>query len=770
MVERTGPQEPRVRLRLLVTGTVQGVGFRPFVFHLAGKYGLGGTVLNTGAGVAIEVEGPAGRVQSFCRELCLHPPRLARIESLKACLLPAQGDRLFTIADSRTGTEREVSVPPDVALCPDCRREVFDPRDRHYLYPFTNCTNCGPRFTIVRDVPYDRSRTSMAGFAMCPECRREYEDPADRRFHAQPVACPRCGPQVELVDGRGRRVAGPDDWREATWERLLAGAIVAVKGLGGFHLACNAADPAPVALLRRRKGRDHKPFAVMARDLETVRRCCLVNETEERLLTSPAAPIVVLERRPDWPLPEELAPNLRTLGVMLPYTPLHCLLLEGPLELLVMTSANRSELPLIKDNREVLEQLAEVVDFVLWHDRPIVNRCDDSVVMVVGDAPRFIRRSRGYVPEGITVPRFSEKAVLGIGGEMKNAFCLLKGEKAFFSQHLGEMEYVEGQEFLLEALERWQRILDVSVQVIGFDLHPNYATRLLAREIAAEARVGVQHHHAHLASCLAENGETGPALGLILDGTGYGTDGNLWGFEVISGDYRGFSRHYHLRYLPLPGGEVAVRHPWRTAVALLSRWLGDAGEDLAYRLWGRTRGRDLETVLNLIRAGVNCPLACGCGRLFDAVAALLGLGETSTYEGQLAAELSELVPSGAQSEPLEPYPYSFAGEELDLEPTVSALWEDYRAGTEKAKVAKRFHDTLVCLLVEAAERARQETGLHKVALSGGTWQNRYLLSRVEAELANHGFAVLTHRLVPANDGGLALGQALVADRRWRECA
>ncbi|MGB9887647.1 MAG: carbamoyltransferase HypF [Moorellales bacterium] len=756
-------------MRLLITGTVQGVGFRPYVYHLARKHRLGGTVLNTSTGVIIEVEGPAERVQAFCSDLRFRPPQLARIETFRLVAVPPQGQRDFSIAESQVESEREVSVPPDVAICPDCRREIFDPADRHYLYPFTNCTNCGPRFTIVREVPYDRARTSMAAFTLCPDCSREYHDPADRRFHAQPVACPRCGPQVELVDSRGRPVAGPQDWRRAVWERLVSGAIVAVKGLGGFHLACNATDSGAVANLRRRKGRDRKPFAVMARDLATVRRYCLANPLEEELLTSPAAPIVILERRPDCGLPPELAPNLRTLGVMLPYTPLHLLLLEeGPLDLLVMTSANLSELPLVKDNQEVLNRLGEVVDFVLWHNRPIINRCDDSVVMVVGEAVRFSRRSRGYVPQGLIVPRFSDRVVLGIGGEMKNAFCLLKGERAFLSQHLGEMEYLEGQDFLREACLRWQNLLDVKAEVVAFDLHPDYVTRRLALEMPAEAHIGVQHHHAHLASCLAENRETGPALGLILDGTGYGSDGHLWGFEILSGDYLDFTRHFHLRYLPLPGGEVAVRNPWRTAAGALAGWLGEEGQAIARQVWGPGRGHELEMVLNLVQTGFNTPLACGCGRLFDVVAALLGLGEVSSYEGQLAIELSELVPAEAVSQPLEPYPYRISGEELDLGPALAALWEDYRVGTAKPKVAKRFHDTLIQVLLEATLRTAAATGLRQVVLSGGTWLNRYLLQRTEEELVRAGFTVLTHRQVPANDGGLALGQALIADRRWRQ--
>lgn len=765
---KASADEQTICVRLLVKGTVQGVGFRPFVYHLAQKYQLGGQVLNTSRGVVIEVEGPAQKVAAFARELRHNPPRLARIDGVEEEAVPSRGYTGFTILESRGEAERRVTVPPDVATCEDCRREIFDPRDRHYLYPFTNCTNCGPRFTIVRDIPYDRARTSMAGFPMCEACAREYHDPADRRFHAQPVACPACGPEVELVDRSGRRVAGPGDWRQATWACLLSGAIVAVKGLGGFHLACDAKNAAAVEELRRRKGRDYKPFAVMARDLDTVRRYCYLNPLEEELLTSPSAPIVILERLPACPLPQALAPNLRTLGVMLPYTPLHLLLLDGPLDLLVMTSGNRSELPLVKDNEKVLAELGDIADFVLWHNRPIVNRCDDSVTMVVAGAPRFGRRSRGYVPQGIRVPRASRAVILGIGGEMKNTFCLLKDDEAFMSQHIGEMEHVEGEEFLRESLDRWQKFLAVTPEVVAYDLHPDYATAKLAQSLPALAHIGVQHHHAHLASCLAENGDSGPAIGLILDGTGFGPDGCLWGFEVLSGDFASFTRHYHLRYLPLPGGERAIRQPWRTAVSHLLGYLGEEGAEIARKLWEKEKGQELETVLSLVKSGFNSPLACGCGRLFDAVAALLGLGEASTYEGQLAIELGELVPLSAVAHPLEPYPYSFSGEEIDAGPLLAALWQDYRRGAAKEKVAKRFHDTLVVLLVDAARKVAAETNLTKVALSGGTWQNRYLFTRVQEELMRAGFTVLSHRQVPANDGGLALGQAMVADRRWRE--
>lgn len=766
MVAEPGAEKTGCGLRLLVRGTVQGVGFRPFVYHSARKHGLRGQVLNTSRGVIIDVEGPPEALAAFTFQLRTEPPRLALIESVEEQPRPFQGYLDFRILDSLEETEREATVPADVATCDECRRDVFDPSDRHYRYPFTNCTNCGPRFTLVRDIPYDRSQTSMAAFPMCELCKREYRDPNDRRFHAQPVACPLCGPQIEMVDWRGDRIAGPGNWLEAAWRMLMADEVLAVKGLGGFHLACNAVSPSAVEKMRRRKGRDSKPFAVMARDLAFVRRFCKLSGEEEALLTSSSSPIVLLERLPQSGLPEALSPGLRTLGVMLPYTPLHLLLMSGPLPLLVMTSGNLSELPLVKDNEAALRELSAVTRYFIWHDRPIVNRCDDSVTYVAGGEPRFIRRSRGYVPQGIIVPRFSKTVVLGIGGEMKNAFCLLKREYAFMSQHIGEMEHVEGEEFLKESLDQWSKMLAVVPEVVGFDLHPDYHSSQLARSLPAALHVGVQHHHAHLVSCLAENRSRGPAIGLILDGTGCGTDGSLWGFEVLTADYYSFERRYHLRCVPLPGGEAAVRHPWRNAVSYLLSYLGERGENVARSIWGAEKPGQLEAVIGMVRSGFNSPPACGCGRLFDAVAAILGLGDDSTYEGQLAAELGELVDPATIQSPLEPYSYSFDADQIDAGPLLEDLLADYWAGTPRDKVSRRFHDTLVVALLEAVRRVAQTTGLNEVALSGGTWQNHYLFNRTKAELKRAGFTVYSHRQLPANDGGIALGQALVADRRW----
>ncbi|MBO8127739.1 MAG: carbamoyltransferase HypF [Peptococcaceae bacterium] len=767
-VVKTGdPGEKRVRYEITIKGTVQGVGFRPFVYNLAHAYKIAGTVLNAGKGVVIEAEGPEPSVRCFLNDLQTRPPRLANITSCTWEEVELKGDDKFEIVQSVAGAEVEALVPPDVALCRDCARETFDPQDRHYQYPFTNCTNCGPRFTIVKDLPYDRPKTSMAEFPMCPDCAREYHDPGDRRFHAQPVACPVCGPEVTLVDDRGRPVDG--DWREQCWQILGQGKILAIKSLGGFHLACDAHNAEALRLLRQRKGRDAKPFAVMCRDLETVRRYCYVNDQEEELLTSPQAPIVVLRRRAQGDLPKELAPGLGTLGVMIPYTPLHFLIFGGPFDMLVMTSGNYSELPLVKDNEAALDELSGIADYFLMHNRRIVNRCDDSLAAVFDGEVQLLRRSRGYVPRPVFVPVQAGPVVLGIGGEMKNTFCLLKKDQAFVSQHIGELDSIEGEENLFSSLLNFQRLIDVEPEIVGYDMHPNYRSSRLAERVPARARFEVQHHHAHLASCLADNGVDEPAIGVILDGTGYGTDGNLWGFEILTGDYEDFTRHWHLDYVPLPGGEQSVRQPWRTAVSYLQTYLGDQGTDVARRLFA-AQGRELDIVQQLIKRRFNSPLSCGCGRFFDGVSALLDVCRRSTYEGQAAIELGELVLEVDEGCQLPPYEFTLKDGVIDPGPTIAAVVEDITRGVDKAVIATRFHNTVLAMVRAGVRAVAEATGIRTVALSGGTWQNRYLFTAARKILSRDGFTVLHHRQVPANDGGLCLGQAVIAHRRWERCA
>ncbi len=766
-----GGNEPKetggkVRSRINVKGTVQGVGFRPYIYNLAQSLGITGYVLNDARGVVIEAEGDAEKVAWLVEALYSRPPRLARIVAIEQEELDPAGYVKFEIIESAGEYEKEALVPPDVALCPDCVRETFDPRDRHYHYPFTNCTNCGPRFTIINEVPYDRRQTSMATFTMCPDCAREYSDPADRRFHAQPVACPACGPQVELLDADGRPV--PGDWRGNCWRALGDGRILAVKSLGGFHLSCDALNRQALKVLRQRKGRSHKPFAVMFRDLEAIKRYCFLSDAEEQLLTSLQTPIVILKRRPDTPLPAELAPGLSTLGAMVPYTPLHLLLFEGPFDILVMTSGNYSDLPLCKDNDRVFQELGGIPDYVLLHNRPIVNRCDDSLAAVVAGEVQLLRRSRGYVPRPIEVPTADGPPVLGIGGEMKNTFCLLRRGQAFLSQYIGELETLEGEENLFSSLVNFQRLLGVEPEVIGYDLHPGYSSSRIAESMPARMRFGVQHHHAHMAACLAENGVNGQVIGAILDGTGYGEDGNLWGFEILSGDAKSFTRHFHLAYAPLPGGEQGIRQPWRMAVSYLSGFLGEAGTAAAQALFGAKK-RELEIVEYLVKKRFNSPLACGCGRLFDAVSAILGVCSETTYEGQAAVELGEITFEPEDGERFPPYEYSFEGEVISPARILAGVLEDLENGLEKSVISTRFHNTVVAVVCDAVKQVAARTGLRKVALSGGTWQNRYLFTVGKEALSREGFEVLFHRRVPANDGGLSLGQAVVAYRRWEEC-
>ncbi|TEB12047.1 carbamoyltransferase HypF [Pelotomaculum propionicicum] len=753
------------RYHIVIKGVVQGVGFRPFVYNLARRWKINGSVLNSAGGVIIEAEGEEANLTGFSNELKDNPPKLALITGYKLYQLPYRGYADFQILSSDTALDKEALVPPDVATCPACLEDVSDPADRHYNYPFTNCTNCGPRFTITREIPYDRPYTAMASFQMCGDCSGEYNNPADRRFHAQPVACPFCGPQVELVDRRGIKVAGRENWLQACWDLLQDGKILAFKGLGGFHLTCDAMNSKALEVLRQRKGRECKPFAVMCRDLRTVEKYCRANEDEAKLLSSLQAPIVILARKPGYLLPKELAPGLKTLGVMLPYTPLHYLLFTGPFDLLVMTSGNYSSLPLVKDNDRALDELGEIADYLLWHNRDIVNRCDDSLARVIDGGTHILRRSRGYVPHPVAVRRDAPAPViLGVGGEMKNSFCLLKRDQAFMSQYIGEIDCLEGEENLFSSLINFQRLIGVTPEIVAYDMHPGYASAEVARRIPALHLVETQHHHAHFAGCLAENGiEDEEVIGVILDGTGYGTDGTLWGFEIITGGYTGFNRLCHLAAVPLPGGEAAIRQPWRTAVSYLHTFLGGAGKQAAREIF---KDKELPLIEKMIEKGFNAPLSSGCGRLFDAVSAILGICLENHYEGQAAVELGEIVLAGAEGDLLSPYPYAIKEGIINPGEMLAEIIKDRSDHTPVEIIATRFHKTLVKIIFEAVREISRRTGLKKVALSGGTWQNPYLFQSVKNLLAANGYQPLYHRQVPANDGGIALGQVMIAHWRW----
>ena len=754
-----------IRKAIEIAGIVQGVGFRPYIYRLATEHHLGGFITNTAAGVSIEVQGRAEDVEAWLARLPREIPPLARITHIAVTERPPHHETEFRILPSRAGEERRVLISPDVAICDDCLRELFDPSDRRFHYPFINCTNCGPRYTIVRDIPYDRAKTSMAVFRMCPDCQREYDDPLDRRFHAQPNACWKCGPLIELWDGEGRRLESPDPTGRAV-EILAAGEIVAVKGLGGFHLAVDAMNEAAVARLRERKRRVEKPFAIMVANLECVGEFCELDDVSRNLLQTLAHPIVLLQKKPPQRIAPSVAPFNRDLGVFLPYTPLHHLLFaEKRFSALVMTSGNISEEPIAIDNREAVERLRSIADYFLVHNREILLRCDDSVVRVEGGRPRQVRRSRGYVP----APVFLQEElplVLSVGGELKNTVCLTRGREAFLSQHIGDLENLESYRFFESTVAGLERILEVAPQLLAYDLHPDYFSTRWAQAKAGVDRVGVQHHHAHIASCMAENHLEGSVIGLALDGTGYGLDGNVWGGEVLVADYRDFQRLAHLDYVPMPGGSAAIGEPRRMAISyLFHHWGRDFwGLDIPF-----TRGLDrrrTETLLRLMERGVNSPLTSSCGRLFDAVAALAGVREQVNYEAQAAIELE-----GALEGVGEGIGYPFAirdasgGWVIDTHPLFLALVQDLREGVPAGIISRRFHLGLVDVLVRAAELVRGRTGLERVCLSGGSFQNTFLLEHTSQRLEVEGFKVFSHAEVPCGDGGLSLGQALVAGHR-----
>jgi hydrogenase maturation protein HypF len=749
-------------LHIHIRGIVQGVGFRPFIFNLAESLGLKGWVKNTSAGVEIEVCGPEEILRRFVGAIRANPPPLARIDELRSEPITANGYTGFRIYDSQPMEGAFIPISPDVAICDDCRRELFDPADRRYRYPFTNCTNCGPRFSIIRDIPYDRPNTTMAGFPLCPDCRAEYENPRDRRFHAQPVACPTCGPHV-WFEANGETLANRDEAIQRAREWLQAGKILAVKGLGGFHLACDAGNPAAVEELRRRKKRSDKPFALMAFDLETIQKHCVVSQEEVDLLGSHQSPVVLLDRRPESSIAVQAAPGQVTLGFMLPYTPLHLLLLEkakGFPEVLVMTSGNLSEEPIAYRDEEARERLGGLADAFLLHDRPIHMRVDDSVARVISKQAYLTRRSRGYAPDPLSLP-VDVPPMLAAGAELKNTFCLARDRYAFLSHHIGDMENYETLRSFEEGVPHFERLFRVKPQWIACDLHPNYlATRYAQQRAQAEGLplVGVQHHHAHLAACLADNEWTSneAVIGLSFDGTGYGTDGAIWGGETLVGGYAGYQRRFHLAYVPLPGGDQAVRKPARMALA----YLWSAGLDWEPDLppVEALCAEERTTLKTQLERRLNAPLTSSMGRLFDAASALIGVRQKATYEGQAAIELEALC------DPQETgfYPFAVRDDIIDPAPLWQALLADWRAGIAVTTLAARFHNSITRLAVELCLSIRKENSCSTVALSGGVWQNRFLLERSVPLLGKEGFRVLTHHRVPPNDGCIALGQTLVA--------
>jgi len=749
--------------RILVRGTVQGVGFRPWVYRLAVEEGLSGRVRNDARGVTIDVFGRPGPLEAFLRRLGTEAPPAALLREVREETIPAEPLAGFAILPSEGEGSRRVSIPPDLATCAECLHEVQDPADRRHLYPFTNCTHCGPRFTIARDVPYDRPATTMASFPMCPACRREYEDPLDRRFHAQPVACPDCGPRVRLLEPSGGTVVEAAGDPIGTAARALAdGRIVAVKGLGGYHLACDATSPAAVRLLRERKKRDEKPFAVMVRTLDDARTVGRLDLAEERLLASVERPIVLVRQRPGSGLAPEVAPGNPLVGLILAYTPLHHLLLEAAGRVLVMTSGNLSEEPMAAGDPEALERLSGIADLFLAHDREIENRCDDSVARVIAGKPTVFRRSRGYVPRAVPLGRPVRRPVLACGAHLKNTFCLAAGDEAWLGPHVGDLDNLEATRAFEEQVERLQRFLGIRPEVIAHDLHPDYASTRYALARPEPVKVGVQHHHAHVMSAVGEHGLEGPVLGLAWDGTGYGTDGTAWGGELLLVHEGAFERLATLRPLRLAGSDEAIRQVWRVALAALDDAFEGAPPLERLRLFDSVPARDVAVVRQMLARGLHSPLAHGAGRYFDALGALGLARGRATYEGQVALEWN-LAADEAESGT---YPFDLTEEggllQADLRPLVRALVEDLVAGLGPHRVSARFHEAMADVAAALVRRAAAQRGPMPVVLTGGCFQNARLAEGVLRRL-HRDFDVRLHGEVPPGDGGIALGQALVAD-------
>jgi hydrogenase maturation protein HypF len=759
------------RVHVRIQGIVQGVGFRPHVYRLAQEFQILGWVRNQADGVEIEAAGQTDDVAAFIEAIRAKAPPLARIVHLEVRDLPYEALTAFSIVETHGSQPQVALISPDVCVCSDCLDELQDRSNRRFRYPFINCTNCGPRYSIIRDIPYDRDQTTMATFTMCPECLGEYHDPSDRRFHAQPNACWTCGPQVWLESSQGERLADRDPAIAAAIDSLAAGAIVAVKGLGGFHLAVLATDEAAVSRLRSRKIREEKPFAVMFPRLSTIQSYCLVDEGEMQLLRSPQRPIVVLTRRPQddaaaTAVAPSVAPRNRMLGAFLPYTPLHHLLFDHDrFDALVLTSGNRSDEPIVTDNAEARERLGDIADYFLLHDRDIYLRCDDSVMRAFNHEPKPIRRSRGFVP----VPVFLREdlpAVLAVGAELKNTICLVRGREAFVSQHIGDLENLETQRSFEQTIGHLQRILHVEPQLIAHDLHPDYLSTQWARQQTALPCVAVQHHHAHIASVYAERCLAGPVLGLALDGTGYGGDGTIWGGELLLVAEDHWERLGHLRQVPLPGGNAAAREPWRMALAYLWSLSPENVEVEFSDFLARWPEQPTQMILQMLRKELHSPLTSSCGRLFDAIAALAGIRDANVYEGQAAIEWEQV---------LEADDHAYSGQTgrqdgvwiMDPLPMFAQAVADIRSGLRPGLISARFHNGLAALLADALAQVAAATGLQRVALSGGVFQNAYLNTRLESLLLEAEFEVYSHQEIPPNDACISLGQAWVAGRQWQ---
>ncbi len=750
-----------------VRGVVQGVGFRPFVYRLAHAYNLNGAVRNTSGNVEIEAEGDKETLTRFVNDLETNAPPMARIEKVEVSFRPPKGYTEFNIHESLSQVGKYQLVSPDIATCEDCKQEILQPADRRYYYPFTNCTNCGPRFTIIEDIPYDRPKTTMRQFEMCPRCQQEYSDPLDRRFHAQPNACPECGPHLEVVDSSGNHVI-TDNAIESASALLKSGSIVAIRGLGGFQLACNAASEEAVSLLRARKKRPAKPLAVMMADITEIEQHCILSHSERKLIESPQCPIVLVRwKRDKSSISPAVAPNLKYLGVMLPYTPLHHLLLRATGLPLVMTSGNLSEEPIARDNDEALRRLGGIADYFLLHNRDISARYDDSVY-IVDDRPRAIRRARGYAPHPVFLP-YRSKQILACGAEEKNTFCLTKDEHAFLSQHIGDMENEETLEHFENTIGLYRKLFRVEPEIIACDMHPEYLSTKYARKTGFEQGLNVipvQHHHAHIVSCLAENKAQGPVIGVAFDGTGYGADGTIWGGEFIIADWHRYRRAAHLEYVPLPGGAAAIKKPYRMALSYLFTLLGEDFSPANLPL-GKLNTIEFDIIKQQVKRKINSPLTSSAGRLFDAVSALAGVRGEIEYEAQAAIELEMLVPDEPDRMGTELYPFSIMEHNgvktIKLAELFAAIVRDIEIHVPAALISLKFHHTVARIISSTCRLISVEAGINQIALSGGVFQNRLLLRLALDALQKEGLNVLTHHLVPCNDGGISLGQAVIAN-------
>ncbi len=749
-------EENYIARRLEISGIVQGVGFRPFVYLLAAQFGIKGEVANTSSGVSVFIEGGRRDVESFCYDIINNTPPLSRVTEMSMHPESVKGYGSFTITESRKDAERYTLISPDVSVCDDCRCELSDPADRRHNYPFINCINCGPRYSIISDVPYDRSNTSMKHFAMCKECQAEYDDPENRRFHSQPNACPKCGPKITLYDNK---IEIPGDPIKRAAGLLKQGYILAVKGLGGFHLAADAENSQAVLRLRNRKHREERPFALMSYSLEDIRSYAVVGPAEEALLASVQRPIVVLDKRTPNPIAEEVSPRNRTFGVMLPYTPLHYLLSGHGVTALVMTSANLSDEPIAIDNEEASNRLSDIADYFLMHNRDIYNRSDDSVVRPIAGATRFLRRSRGYVPTPVFL-RQEVPQILACGAGLKNTVCLTKGNRAFLSQHIGDLENAPAYDFFTSTIEHMKKILDIRPEIIVCDLHPDYLSTTYALRQQGINKVAVQHHHAHIVSCMAENMLEGQVIGLAFDGLGYGSDSAVWGGEVLIADEREYFRKAHLSYVPMPGAGAAIKEPWRMGVSYLYHSFGKAFQELDLPIFKGMDWKKLNIIVQMITKKVNSPDTSSLGRLFDGIAAIIGIRNNVSFEGQAAMEL-EMISEETKGS----YDYKWSqgrAHNVLLEPIISGVVQDVIRGVDPSRISGKFHNTLIRLFTGLCEDIRSETGLNRVAMSGGVFQNAIILRGLISELGKKDFQVFTNRLVPTNDGGISLGQAVIA--------